>query len=574
MKKLFAFVAAALFAGSMLAEGLLFEQTYPGEPSEKTNSYTKSFKLTTGDYTLIYKNVNNGAETNSWDAVRSGRNGNASVATVTTADPIKEKVSKVVVNFTQILADKTNSLCLEIAADTLFEEPQKIEATIALGAVEFVVAEPAENLCYRIVLDQAAGSANGFNRWDKIQFISPDGGTPIVPVTLDTISVAKAIEYTMALDSGKTSSIEYVVKGFVVDAQDFSWGSQQQIFFMADDAENTGAQVFEAYYCTAKENEEAIPVLNGDQIYLKGKLTKYWDKNAETPDFLPELKNGVAEFISKVEGDRSKPEAKSISVAEALAAGAELADGALTSETYNIVGYVTAMAGGNADGGWASYHNQIFWIADTPDTITGNAKGAFEVYQGVADQEVKVGCRVSVYTKVKNYKGLLESETKAPVTILEFPKIDTIRVDQAQVRALMLDDNETSALQYAIVGYVKKIKNEYDSTYHNISFYMVDDDPEDANKVDVQVYRGKISEEEGTTLAKGDFVIVVGKLKNNFYNNENSAQIVESEVTRLYKTAIENILVNNPKINKVIMNGVVYIVRDGKMFTLQGAQVR
>jgi hypothetical protein len=33
MKKFFSFVAAVLFASSMMAEGLLFEQTYPGEPS-------------------------------------------------------------------------------------------------------------------------------------------------------------------------------------------------------------------------------------------------------------------------------------------------------------------------------------------------------------------------------------------------------------------------------------------------------------------------------------------------------------------------------------------------------------
>lgn len=37
---------------------------------------------------------------------------------------------------------------------------------------------------------------------------------------------------------------------------------------------------------------------------------------------------------------------------------------------------------------------------------------------------------------------------------------------------------------------------------------------------------------------------------------------------------IENILLNDSKINKVIVDGVVYIVRDGKMFDVRGAQVR
>ena len=389
---------------------------------------------------------------------------------------------------------------------------------------------------------------------------------------LDTLSVAEAIATTMALDSAATSEKEYVVEGYVVNAQDFSWGSLQQLFFMADDAENTGNQVFEAYFCTAKKDGEAIPVLNGDKIYLKGKLTKYWDKNAATPAFLPEVKNGTAEFISMVEGDRSKPEAENISVADALEIGKDVASGSTSEEVYNIVGYVTAMAGKNADGGWAQFGNQMFWIADVMDTtLHSNEAGAFEVYQGVADQEVKVGYKISVYTKVKNYNGLLESETKAPVTIIEGARIDTITAGDAIAIALALEDNKTTEETYVVQGYVKKIKEAYNAQFGNVTFYLADamDSQEDVN-----VYRGKISAEEGAALAEGDFVAVVGKLTNNYYNNKNSARMNDSEVFVRWKTAIENVLMNNPKINKVIVDGVVYIVREGKMYNMQGVQVR
>ena len=91
---------------------------------------------------------------------------------------------------------------------------------------------------------------------------------------------------------------------------------------------------------------------------------------------------------------------------------------------------------------------------------------------------------------------------------------------------------------------------------------------------DLKVYRGNIDEAAGKALAPGDRVMVVGKLKNNFYNNANSAQMnAGSEVTVMWKQAIEQIVLTE-KVNKVIVDGVIYIVRDGKLYNLQGAQVR
>ena len=149
MKKIFSFLTAILFAGSMMAEGILFEQTYPGDPSTKASSYSKFFTMTTGDYTLKYVNVNNGSSSDSWDAVRAGSKNGPSVASVFTTEAVAAKVSKVIINFTQVSASLTNDLRLEIAADTTFADSIAIAQTIAQGAVTFEIAEPAENLCYR-----------------------------------------------------------------------------------------------------------------------------------------------------------------------------------------------------------------------------------------------------------------------------------------------------------------------------------------------------------------------------------------------------------------------------------------
>ena len=107
-----------------------------------------------------------------------------------------------------------------------------------------------------------------------------------------------------------------------------------------------------------------------------------------------------------------------ITVAEALQIAGQLEQGATTEATYEIEGYVTAMQG-SADGGWAQYGNQIFWIADAQGTAASNADGALEIYQGVASEQVYVGDKVKVTGQLTNYNGLLETAKKGVVTIIE-----------------------------------------------------------------------------------------------------------------------------------------------------------
>ena len=391
------------------------------------------------------------------------------------------------------------------------------------------------------------------------------------------ISVADAITEGMKLDSAATSEAEFVVEGFVINSQPFSLSYNNQIWYMADDAANEGKQEFQAYGCVAIEDADTLQVIDGDKVQLKGNLFKYYNKSAQK--YVIEIKNGVASFVSKAEGDHSiKKETTQISVAEALEIGKGVELGKTTAETYEIVGYISAMAG--KDGDFDKYGNQTYWITDSQSsTAASNADGAFEVYRGKASEEVFVGYKVSVKTAIKNYKqndgtGLIESETNAPVTILEkseAPTPEAINVATACEEALKLGDNETSTQNYAVVGFVAKVTEEYSDQYKNISFYMTDE--QGSTYGDLQIRRAKISAEEGASLESGDRVLVVGKLTNNFYNDKNTPQIYQGNASIEWKQAIENIILTE-KVNKVIVDGNVYIVRDGKLFNMQGAQVR
>lgn len=506
------------------------------------------------------------------------------------------------------------------------------------------------------------------------------------------ISVADAITATMALADSTTSEAAYTVEGYVVNAQDFSWGSHQQIFFLADDAANSENQVFEAYYCAAMEDGQALPVLNGDKVQLTGKLTKFISNG----NAIPEIKNGTATFVSKVDGDRSQPVADAITVAQALAYGAEIEQGQTGTTAYTIIGYVTAYEGKNAstDGGWAQYGNQIFWIADENNGAKSNAEGAFEIYQGVAPEMLNIGDKVSVYTKIKNYNGVLESETKVAVTILEKagdvtpveeadvvftsadfngqgtsgtgsevtatkdgvtftcdkafgdqygvrcykggvvtissaeqqigkivfefatvsgkyyngdldeeivvngmewtatltnqarmnkisiyfgeyeqPVVDTLTAAEALAAAQAL---EVGATQKVVCkAYIANVKTPYDEQYGNITVYLTDDPT--STYGDIQAYRAKCSAEDGAAIAEHDLVLIEGNVTHT-QNQDASKDYYEfasgAQLKLLQKAqGIENVVLTE-KAQKVVVDGVLYIVRDNKLFNLQGAQVR
>ena len=399
-------------------------------------------------------------------------------------------------------------------------------------------------------------------------------------MTMNAITVAEAVNAGMALDSMATSEAEYTVEGYVINAMSFSTQYMNQSWYMADAANATESD-FEAYNCFPIEGNDTLKVLNGDKVSVTGKLKKYYNKS--TKKYIIEIEKGNATFISKTAGDHTvQTGVEVITIAEALEIGNGLASGASTEKMYQLTGVITALTNNkgvaNEDGGYAQYNgSQNFWLAPEGSEATSNADGAFFVYAGVGEEQLYIGYKVSLTVSIKNYNGMIENGNSKPkVTILEKAAIqmDTLTVTEAVEEAMKLGDNETSSKSYAVVGYFAKFatNGEYNAQFKNVSFYMTDDAT--STYGDLKCYQCSISEAEGTALVQGDRVMVVGKLTNNFYNNKNTAQIAKGAVTVEWKQAIENILLNDTKINKVIVDGVVYIVRDGKLFDVRGAQVR
>ena len=535
MKKIFSFFAAVLFAGSMMAEGLLFEQTYPGEPSSKVSSYSKTFTLTTNGYMLTYANINNGSSSDSWDAVRAGSKNGESVATIT-SEQLSDKVSKVVINFTQINAANTNALYLQVADNAEFSNAEKIDATIATGEVAFVIAEPAENQFYQVVLDMQKGSANGFNRWNKIQFFSSEGGTIVPPTVYDTLTVAQAKDTANAL-ADNVNSKKFYIEGYAVNVGEYSTLYNNQTFYLVDDAAAPDS-ILQAFRLSPTKGGKAYPVLEGDKLRLFGSLKKYV-KDAQTQ---LEIVDATIEFLEEVEGDRtiSVPEAETITIARALQIGDSIGSGNTTAGQYIIEGYVNAVTDnkGNptTDGGWAQYGNQCMWVSDSFDEAAITKETAFFIYQGVASEQITKHAKIQFTCAIKNYNGMIENAvSKMAITILEKgddpvqpTDPDTITVAQALEIGKALADKAVSPEKYVITGYVSYIYSFFSKDFNNETVWISDDPENTTTENAFEIYRGKPN--TAAEVGWGAKVKIVCQIKNYGGTIENDGVNLPFEV--------------------------------------------
>lgn len=151
--------------------------------------------------------------------------------------------------------------------------------------------------------------------------------------------------------------------------------------------------------------------------------------------------------------------------------------------------------------------------------------------------------------------------------------VDTITAAEALTRAQALEVGALSE-KVAIRCYVANIKTAYSEEFGNVTVWLNDD--LESTYGTIQAYRAKCSAADGAALAEHDKVLVVGKLTHT-QNQDGSKDYYEvasgAQLTREVATGIENVALTE-KAKKVVVDGVVYIVRDGKMFNLTGAQVR
>ena len=219
------------------------------------------------------------------------------------------------------------------------------------------------------------------------------------------------------------------------------------------------------------------------------------------------------------------------------------------------------------------YKNGVITITSATEQIGKLVFQFYSTYNGGLDEEVAVNAQEWTYTlpsqarieQVSIYFG------SAPV-----PTLDTISAAEALSRAQALEENTQSA-KLVVDCYVASIKTAYSEQYGNITVWL-NDDPT-STYGDIQAYRASCTAEVGNALQAGDHVYVTGRLAHSTYESEgetkHSYQIAQGAelVMAGAPQGIENITLGE-KAQKVMVDGVMYIVRDNKMFNAQGTQVR
>ena len=246
---------------------------------------------------------------------------------------------------------------------------------------------------------------------------------------------------------------------------------------------------------------------------------------------------------------------------------------------WTVEGYVTEAI----DAVHPAFMNLSFWMADE-----ANGGQVFEVYRlsvkdKKADEIPVVGDKVAVTATLKKYTPksgdpVYETDKIKGYTIVtmgsgtRYTDADLVpivkTVAECEAIAGALGEGETSKEFYEITGYVNGLVGNWENKKQ--SFWIIDK-IESGAKSNLEVFNGNIEE----ALVKGDKVKAIGQLQNyKSQAGKQTLEVVNAKLECLEKAqGIEDVVLTE-KAQKVMVDGVVYIVRDGKMYNALGTQVR
>ena len=152
--------------------------TFPDENKDnnKKSAYVCDWVAKMGEYSWNITNFNNN-NWNNWTVIKCGSKNDATVASIATATPIPNKVTKVIVTYGQISTpDKVKSASLIVASDEAFSNvketvPITLEAASSKVEKEYVISAPVDNAYYKLVYDMNKTGSNGIIQVSKLEYV-------------------------------------------------------------------------------------------------------------------------------------------------------------------------------------------------------------------------------------------------------------------------------------------------------------------------------------------------------------------------------------------------------------------
>ena len=366
----------------------------------------------------------------------------------------------------------------------------------------------------------------------------------------------------MPAQSGSETEDVYAVTGYVTNTNGAISPSRtdptidQQTFFI-DDVKGSQKTV-QGYWCNLP-GHEALNV--GDKITVTGKIINY--------NNTPEIKNGDVVILERATVVIDTIDA---SVCEALEEGSSLNAGDYSADVFRVYGRLKGQDQVNNNG------QHTFEMACGESIFKPyNCNGAEGLELGKGDSVVVIG-------KLYNYSGTSEI-SNGKVELLEKSSQEEIIIEanvaEATTAAMALANGASSEDRYAITGYVDSIATAYSDQYNNISFFMTDDMAQPTYTF--EAYRVKCTADQAAQLGLGAKVKVTAAIQHYYKAADpqkelpaiNLAETVAGGELEIIEPVqgIENIVLTE-KAQKVVVDGVVYIIRDNKLFNALGTQVK
>ena len=384
-----------------------------------------------------------------------------------------------------------------------------------------------------------------------VEIIEKGEGPEIVDI--DVVDCKSAAEAALSVPGNNVfykDGQEFTVAGFVTSIQT-PWASGIITFWMADDPE--GGKVLEAYKCAIEKQEDAPNV--GDKVKVTGKLTKY----NTTPEF---AEGCTCEIVEKSEAPKNLGPK---TIAEFLALKN-------VKDTCILHGTITGLPEDKTANAW-KYGN--FDLVDETDTlyIYGLLTPDGEK-QKFAEMGLENGSVIKIKAIYTEYQG--KPQAANAILIPEAPELPegVISCDSALVLARAIED--PVEVKATVEGPAVKV-------WGYVTFaYDAKDGEQSAWLSDTKGASGVIQGsylEVSTAVAKGDYVQLEGTLAKYYKEGKNGnpneiiIEVIKGKMTLVSELGVENVELTE-KAQKVMVEGVLYIIRDNKMYNVQGIRVR
>ena len=403
-----------------------------------------------------------------------------------------------------------------------------------------------------IVLGQLTlyGSTAEITQGSKIVYLNGDENNPEDVIgdpkgsgtQEDPYNVAKAQQL---ISTGAYTSENVYVKGKISQIDDIGNTYGNATYYISDDGTTSGQlEVYRGYGLGGARITSSDYLKVGDDVIVYGVLTLFYSTAEITQGsqlyMLNNETSGGGGSTAEPVGSGSQTDPYNVAKAQQI-----ISNKAYTSEKVYVKGKVSQI-----DDIGNSYGNATYYISDD-----GTTAGQLEVYRGYglggesidSSTYLNIGDEVIVYGVLTLYYSTPEITQGSQLYMLngntsgggsEEPADPTgdgtldnpYNAAAATQLANSLPDNGKTDNVVYIKGKVATIKEQYGTQYGNASFY-ISDDGTTSNTFYVYraLYLGNEKYTSGTLIAKGDDVIICGKLTKYVSSYGATPETVQNE---------------------------------------------